>query len=98
MDNLILSQIPVEDLLSLVKQAVREEIAATGANPADSGTNDKPVTQSELCEFLGVTEPTILHLRKKGKIPFFLVGTAVRFLLPQVLSALEKTKYVKGKK
>jgi len=98
MDNIILSQIPAEDLLSMVRQAVREEIAASGVHPPQEGTNDKPVTQSELCEFLGVTEPTILNLRKKKKIPFFLVGTSVRFSKPAVMKALENSKYARGKK
>lgn len=91
MDNLILSQIPVEDLLALIKQAVREELALGFPQPSVLPSNDKPITQAELCKFLGVTEPTILRWRKKGKIPFFRIGSAVRFNLHEVIKALEKT-------
>ncbi|KAA9041621.1 hypothetical protein FW778_06260 [Ginsengibacter hankyongi] len=97
MDNIILSQIPVQDLLALVKQAVREEIVTNSTHSNDTSI-DKPVTQAELCKFLGVTEPTALSLRKKGKIPFFLVGTHVRFNIPEVMKALEDTKYKNKKK
>ena len=89
MDNLILSQIPVEDLIALIKTAVREEIAA-GHPTVDPFNAEKPITTKELCKYLGVTEPTILRWRKKGKIPFFCIGSAVRFRKNEVIKALEK--------
>ena len=92
MDNIILSQIPVDDLMLLIKQAVREEIS-TGKNEEPSFEDEKPITTKELCEYLGITEPTVLRWRKKGEIPFFCIGSAVRFRKSEVIKALEKRRF-----
>ncbi len=55
-----------------------------------TSNTSKPISTRELCEHLGVTEPTIIRWRKKGLIPFFQIGSAVRFDLPKVIAALEK--------
>lgn len=91
MDNLILSPIPLSELLDQVRKAVREEMAANSP-PGTPAAPGKPVTTQQLCEFLGVTEPTILRWRKQKKIPFFTIGTAVRFDLDKVIKALENEK------
>jgi excisionase family DNA binding protein len=58
--------------------------------------NEQPVTTKQLCEFLGVTEPTIIRWRNKGKIPFMRIGSSIRFNLSAVVSALEVKKKFKG--
>lgn len=60
------------------------------------GENEKPITTLELCEFLGVTEPTIIRYRKKGKIPFFQIGSSVRYNKTKVIDALEMESYKKN--
>lgn len=54
--------------------------------------NAPPLSVKELCTFLGVTEPTIIRWRKKGKIPFMQVGSRVLFDRVAVLKALEVKK------
>lgn len=56
---------------------------------------DRPITTKELCEHLGVTEPTVRRWKKKGAIPYFTIGSAVRFHLSDVIASLEKKKSVK---
>lgn len=51
---------------------------------------DRPITTKELCAHLGVTEPTIIRWKKKGKIPYFRIGSAIRFNLKEVLKSLQK--------
>ena len=51
---------------------------------------EKPITTKELCDFLNISEPTIIRWRKKGKIPFLQVGSSVRFSKASVIKALEK--------
>lgn len=53
---------------------------------------EKPITIKELCELFGVTEATIIHLRKKGKITFIQVGNGVLFQKSAVLKSLENKK------
>ena len=50
----------------------------------------KPINTKELCAFLGITVPTVIRWRKKKKIPFFQIGSAVRFNLKDVLKSLGK--------
>lgn len=99
-DNQILfSQIPISELMEMFRAIVREELAACNAATINSGViNSKPLTTKELCEHLRVSEPTIIRWRKKKVIPFFTIGSAVRYHLHEVIAALEAKKESKGKK
>jgi len=88
-NTLILTQIPLDELLAQVKQAVREELDALGS-PGNTCDNTPPITQKELSAFLGITEQTVIRWKQKGKIPFFNIGSAIRFDLKEVLAALKK--------
>lgn len=91
MENLILSQIPLDVLLTNVRQAVRDELAAGGMqSDIEAPTHTRPVSSKELSRYLKVTEQTIATYRKKGKIPFIQIGSAVRYNLNSVVKALEK--------
>lgn len=89
MSNLILTQIPLDELLAYVKQAVREEIAAVVSSKEITVDNAPPITTKELCKHLRITEPTVIRWRKKGKIPYITIGSAIRFNLIAVMAALE---------
>lgn len=82
----------LEQLDDYFRKLIREEFAAV--LPKSDITNQKnkerPIDTKQLCEHLGVTEPTIRRWKKKGKIPFFTIGTAVRFDLEAVIKSLEK--------
>jgi len=52
----------------------------------------KPISRRELCEFLGVTEPTVIRWEKRGKIPVMRIGSAVRYDRSTVIKALEVKK------
>ena len=54
----------------------------------------KPVTTQELCKFLGVSVPTVIRWRKKEVIPFYTIGSAVRYDLQKVVKALEDQNLV----
>jgi excisionase family DNA binding protein len=69
-------------------------ILANKPGALHSTSEDRTVTTEELCKYLRITEQTAITWRKKGKIPFMKIGTAVRYNLPEVLNALSQ----KGKK
>lgn len=52
----------------------------------------------ELCARLDITEPTVIRWRKKGKIPFLLIGSSVRYNYRAVIKALEVNANGKGTK
>lgn len=82
----------------MFRAVVREELAAGYSSQNCNTTNSKPLTTKELCEHLRVSEPTIIRWRKKKVIPYFTIGTAVRYHLGEVIAALEAKKENKGKK
>ena len=93
MNDIIFSQIPIDELVLKIKEAILQEFQPSVEN--SSKKIEKPVTTKQLCSFLGVTEPTVLRWRQKGRIPFFMIGSAVRFNLSEVIEALKKQKYPK---
>jgi excisionase family DNA binding protein len=79
-------QIDISDLLFELEKTIKESFRAMKlVKPYE-----RPVTQKELSEFLGVTPQTIIRWRKKGKIPFIMVGSVPRYNKDVVIKALEK--------
>lgn len=90
MHKIILTEIALSELLEHVKETIREEVTMALNNSQVNEQQERPITTKELCEYLRVTEPTIARWKQKGKIPFFNIGTAVRFNLKDVLKSLGK--------
>jgi excisionase family DNA binding protein len=89
MINTTVIQLEPEELKEMIKQAVVEALA-TMPQPQNKPAEIPPITTKELCKFLNITTPTVIRWRKKGKIPFINIGSAIRFNLTDVMSALEK--------
>lgn len=83
-------EFPVDEMVERFREVVREEMAVMGNIGNNNTGNEKPVTTKELCDFLGITEPTVIRWRQKGKIPFFQIGSAVRYNLAEVMDSLKK--------
>ncbi|HEV8505442.1 MAG TPA: excisionase family DNA-binding protein [Chitinophagaceae bacterium] len=78
------------DAINLIFDRFDALEAKIGIKPPESA-NEKPITSRELCEYLGISEPTLIRMKKKGQVPFFSPGgTAVRYYLSAVMKALEK--------
>ena len=90
MHKIILSLIELSELLGQMRVIIKEEVAAGLSNSSDTGKREKPITTKELCDYLSITEPTVIRWKAKGKIPYFNIGTAVRFNLQDVLKSLGK--------
>jgi len=56
------------------------------------GSIKPPISTKELCKFLNISEPTAIRLRHKRIIPYYTIGTAVRYDIDKVIQALEKKK------
>ncbi len=90
MQNLVLIQ--VDEL----RQLIRDELAVSAPVLEQPKPTTKPINQRELCTFLGLTEPTVIRWRKKGKIPFMQIGSAIRYDVNTVIQALEVGNKKKG--
>lgn len=50
---------------------------------------DEIIDGKELMKRLGISEPTLIRWRKKGKIPYIQLGATIRYRYQSVLEALE---------
>lgn len=60
--------------------------------PSGVKLNSEIIDTRELCKRLNVTEPTIIRWRKKGAVPYFNIGSSVRFNFEDVIDALKAKK------
>lgn len=80
---------PFEQLKEDLIQEFKTLLSSVGAAPAPQPL-EQPVTTEELCKFLSISEPSLIRLRKKRKIPFIEVGNLIRYDKAAVIKALEK--------
>jgi excisionase family DNA binding protein len=78
-----------QELQAIIDTAVQSAFLKI-ETPNLSDATEKPITVRELCQFLGVTEPTVIRWRKKGKIPFIQIGSRILFQKSKVIAELEK--------
>jgi excisionase family DNA binding protein len=83
--NLIITS--AEDLRQIIREELSKSAPVEAARPIEA-----PITTAQLCDFLNVTEPTIIRWRKKGKIPFLQLGSSIRYDKAAVLAALDGGK------
>jgi excisionase family DNA binding protein len=76
----------MHDMLGQVLQYVKEMQMPV----VPAANKEKPITTRELCEFLGISEPSLIRMRKKGLPWFSPGGTSVRFYLSAVTKFLDK--------
>ena len=67
-----------------IKELVKNINQVPAAQPVEV------IDTQELCKRLDLSEPTIITWRKKKTIPFFRIGSSVRFNWLKVVEALEK--------
>ena len=56
---------------------------------ADPPNQEKPISGKELCGYLGITLPTLIRYRNKGKIPSIKIGSKIMYNKDDVVKALE---------
>lgn len=82
MQGTTLIQCSLDDLRQLMAEVVNK--GSSGAIPAI-----EVVDRAELCRRLAISEQTAITWEKRGKIPCFRIGGAVRYNYPKVIEALE---------
>ena len=71
---------------------IKTLLSTNSGNTITQPSIEPPATTEELCKFLRISEPTIIRLKKKGKIPFLEIGGSIRFDKAAVIKAFEKNK------
>ena len=80
--------ITIEELRDVIKDSVREAIAAQ--IKAQSTTEEELIKIEEVAEMLKVSKVTIFTWKKAGKIPFHRIARKIFFKRSEVLEALKQ--------
>jgi len=87
MDKVILSPIPMDELLQHLRGIIREEICKLSQQPND--TKVSYLSRKELAKVLGVTLPTLSSWTKLGKVKAYRIGRRVLYKSSEVDQALK---------
>jgi hypothetical protein len=77
-----------EALEALITKVIDNRISLLPSGTTETTTREIIDTKT-LCKRLGITEQTALRQRKRKAIPFFEIGTAVRYDWNAVVKVLE---------
>lgn len=94
-NNLILSPISVNDLLSQLRAIVREEIAAES-----SKQEEQLISTKVACTLFSpsISEKTLFNWTKQGLIPSHRIGAKVLYKKSEILNSLTTLKKFKVRK
>ena len=87
MTNAVLLTLPIEDLKSLLREAVREEVKSLKLDDLPSSQKEL-LTRKEVSEMLGVTYSTLWNWNKKEILESRKVGDKVFYLRSEVMNLL----------
>lgn len=92
--GLLITAVDQDGIKQLFKESIAEALAEIGTKtPQDL----QFVSQQELAKILGLCVPTVIEMRKKGRIPAVQVGNKWKYEVGEVWEALRATKYGRKK-
>lgn len=89
-EPIVLSPIPLPDLLGEITRAVRSELDARTPNAAPPP--EELLTREQTAQLLGITLPTLRLHTSRGLVTGYRIGTRVRYKRSEVLSGLQQIR------
>ena len=77
-----------EELQAMIRECVEESLK--GIRERLLAPPEEIMDSDQICHEFGISLPTLMKYRRDGIIPFFNVGTRVRFKRMEVMKAFEK--------
>ena len=93
MTNLILTQIPIDDLKIIISDTIREEMQKIATPPPPPETEF--ITRNQTAQILGVSLPTLNEWTKQGLVVGYRIGTRVRYKKCEILDAVKQIQTLK---
>lgn len=93
MTELILTQIPKEELMTAISNAVKMEIEKLNLHKPEPLT--EYITRKDAKEILGISLPTLNDWSKRGIIPSYRIASRVRYKRAEVMNSLTKVHSLK---
>jgi|SRR6185312_15214305 len=98
MENLILSQIPVNDLINAISNEVLEKLIpllpTTTTAQTSHNNPEKLLTRKEVSKLLKLSLPTLHKYTITGKIPAHRIERQIRYKENEVMAAMAKIQTV----
>lgn len=92
-EPIVLSPIPLPDLLGEITKAVRSELdARSTATPPPA---EELLTREQAAQLLGITLPTLRDYTRRGYVTGYRIGTRVRYKRNEVLDNLQRIRTAK---
>jgi excisionase family DNA binding protein len=89
MQNVILSSISIDDLTTIIRSCVKSEMANSVTQPPNE---EEFITENEVKEILQVSKVTLKKWRDNGKLPYYRIGSRIRYKRHEILVALQSSK------
>ena len=80
MENIVLTQMSVDELKSIISEIVSEEFKKIHP-PAEE---KQFITRKETAAILRISLPTLTEWCKEGKVPAYKIGSRVRFVKKEI--------------
>lgn len=87
-EQVILTQVPVIELINSFREIVREEIKAEMA----AKENEKLLTATETAAFFKISRPTLQAHTEKGLLTAHYFGGKVYYKYSEIMQSLDKVK------
>ena len=92
-EPIVLSPIPLPDLLGEITKAVRSELDAR--TPPTAPPAEELLTRDQAAQLLSITLPTLRDYTRKGFVIGYRIGTRVRYKRNEVLDGLQRIRSAK---
>jgi len=79
-----------EDLQRAVKMVIDEMIKTRTITNTPINPEEDRLTQKQTCQFLGISEPTIVSWKKKGIIPYYQIEDTIFYSKAELLELARK--------
>ena len=86
-NNILLSSLPLSELVGEIAKAVRDELATT--LPISVPEQEALLTREEAADLLHITLPTLSQHTHKGKLQGYRIGARVLYKRSELLEALQ---------
>jgi excisionase family DNA binding protein len=92
MQNVILSQIPINELTEIISETIKKELQ--NLSPENEPTTEF-ITRKQTAELLGISLVTLHDWTKKGIIKGYRINTRIRYKKSEVLEAVKQIHTLK---
>lgn len=93
MENLIFSQIPINELKNIISETVRDEMQKFNVPTPQPETEF--ITRNETAQILGISLVTMNDWTKRGLIIGYRIGTRLRYKKGEILEAVKQIQTLK---